>query len=615
MNSRRIFLFSLSLAFLWSSVSVAPFTGAAENRPPALAIKNVRIFDGEKVIPSGTVVIEGGKITACGPQAAIPQNAEVIDGRGKTLLPGLVDAHVHIISPDNLKQALIFGVTTVIDMFTEVKNMQSLKKLQAEGKSQDMAYFISPGTLATAPGGHGTEYGFSIPTITRPQEAQDFVKARIAEGSDFIKIIQDDGSAYGLSLKALGNEEVAALVQAAHDQGKMAVIHAATLKNCLDALNSGADGLAHLYFDNAFDPDFGRLAARKKAFVIPTLSVVRTACGISDAEGLVRDADLSPYLKPEDIRLLKAGFPFKTSEAGYKTAEKALAQLREAGVPILAGTDAPNPSTVFGASLHRELALLTQAGLTPIEALAAATSVPAGRFHLSGRGRIREGLIADLLLVNGDPSVDITATRKIEAVWKSGTRVDRNAYRASVGAAGEKVERLKNAPAPENSESGWISDFEGDKITSKFGAGWTLSTDSFMGGKSQAKYLLVKGGAEGSRGALQITGEIVPGASFRWAGEMFSPGKMVMGPVNLSSKKAIGFWAKGDPRTYVVYIFAQSLGFTPASKTFTAGPEWKEYAFSFADFNLEGFDIMAIFIGAYDEAGKFTLTIDNVRLK
>ncbi|MEW6737805.1 MAG: amidohydrolase family protein [Acidobacteriota bacterium] len=95
-------------------------------------------------------------------------------------------------------------------------------------------------------------------------------------------------------------------------------------------------------------------------------------------------------------------------------------QLRDAHVLILAGTDAPNPGTAHGLSLHRELELLVQSGLTPLEALASATSAPAQAFCFHDRGHIAEGVRADLVLVNGDPSVNINATRDIVGVWKLG---------------------------------------------------------------------------------------------------------------------------------------------------------------------------------------------------
>jgi imidazolonepropionase-like amidohydrolase len=102
-----------------------------------------------------------------------------------------------------------------------------------------------------------------------------------------------------------------------------------------------------------------------------------------------------------------------------------LRALRDARVPILAGTDAPNPGLAHGASLHQEMELLVEGGLSPIEALAAATSVPARCFGLHDRGRIAPGLRADLLLVRGDPTLDITTTRDIVSVWKGGVQLER----------------------------------------------------------------------------------------------------------------------------------------------------------------------------------------------
>ena len=605
----------LNLAFALLCIAALFVSLEAQRSSNVTAIKNVRIFDGEKIIPTGTVLVKDGKIAGCGANVVIPAGAEVIEAAGKTLLPGLIDAHVHTWSLDQLRQALVFGVTTVVDMFMDAKMMKDIKTRQAEGKARDTATLISAGTLATAPGGHGTQFGLAITTLTSPAQAAGFVDARVADGSDFIKIIQDDWTIYGLLRPTLANEIVAALIDAAHKKGKMAVIHAASLRNCEDALNAGVDGLAHLFFDNAFEPGFGKLAATKKAFVIPTFSVLRTLAGLYDAESLAQDVNFAPYLKPDDAQNLRGSYSFKTGEANYAAAENALRQLRDAGVTIIAGTDAPNPGALFGVSLHRELVLMTKAGLTPIEALAAATSAAADKFKIQGRGHIREGFAADLLLVNGDPSVDITATRKIEAIWKEGNLVNRESWRADVAAARTKMEQMKLTPPPENSESGWISDFEAERIAANFGAGWMGSTDAFAGGKSKAEFQRVSGGVEGSKGAMQIMGEIVPGAAITWAGVLFSPGKTTMAPANLSFKKAVSFWAKGEGKTFAVMIFSQGMGFVPASKTFAVGPEWKEYSFSFEEFGVLGFDIMGIFIGASNNPGTFTLTIDNVRLK
>jgi len=121
---------------------------------------------------------------------------------------------------------------------------------------------------------------------------------------------------------------------------------------------------------------------------------------------------------------LKETLPFKCA-GDLANAFKAVNALHAAGVPILAGTDAPAPGSWNGASLHGELELLVRAGLAPAEALAAATSVPARIFHLEDRGRVAAGYRADLVLVRGDPTLDVTATRDIVAVWKAGVALRR----------------------------------------------------------------------------------------------------------------------------------------------------------------------------------------------
>ncbi len=606
----RLFIF---VGFL--IVCVLSSGKASQDVSAATVIKNVRIFDGERIIQNSAVVIEKGRIIAVGQKAKIPEGAKIFDGKGQTLLPGLIDAHVHVWDPQNLKQSLVFGVTAVVDMFMNVETMKAIKEMQSSGQANDRAYLISPGTLVTVPGGHGTQYGAPIPTITNPEKAQEFVDARIAEGSDFIKIIYDDGSAYSMSRPTLDKVTLRAVIEAAHKRGKLVVVHAATLQNCMDVFEAGGDGLAHLFFNDAYSPEFGRLAARKKVFVIPTLSVLESMSGTSDISSLTEDPFLSAYLNPMDIQMITQSFPFQTSRAAYEAAEKALIQLKAEAVPILAGTDAPNPGTTYGASLHCELDLLVKAGLSPLDALKAATSVPAEKFNLSDRGRIKPGYIADLVLVNGDPSQDIRATRNIASVWRNGEKVNRETYLDEIEKAKEARERQKKAPPPEHSESGWISDFEGDNIASNFGAGWSVSTDTMMGGKSTSQYQLVKEGAQGSQGALLITGNLVQGSQYQWAGALFSPGEGMMMPANLAFKKSISLWAKGDGKTYVVMVFAQSLGFTPVFETFVAGSDWKEYTFPFEKFGVDGSDIMGIFIGASTDLGGFSLFIDNVRLK
>ncbi len=598
----------------FTSLCVA-FSASAQQTP--ILFHNVRVFDGTDVMPSTDVLIANGRIREMGENLNAPF-AQVVDGTDKTLLPGLIDSHTHVWGGEALVQGLIFGVTTELDMFMPVAAAQELKRLEAQGKAQNMADLRSAGTLATAPGGHGTEYGVKIPTISNPSQAQAWVDARIAEGSDYIKIVYDDARVYGgRTVPTLSKETMAAIVMAAHKRGKIAVVHIGSLQGARDAIDAGADGLAHLFIGPSSDPDFGQFVAAHHAFVIPTLTVLHSICGPeSPGVRLISDPHLEPYLTPQDITALKTSFPQAKRGLSCNGAEQAVKQLKAAGVPILAGTDVPNPGTVQGASLHEELQLLVEAGLTPDEALTAATAAPAKAFDLTDRGRIARGLRADLLLVNGDPTQDILATRDIVAVYKQGIQDDRTSYEAKVTKAKEQEKQLASMSAPTGSESGLVSDFEQATPVAKFGSGWTISTDTIAGGKSKAEMKIVPGGASGSAHALEVSGTIAAGLPYAWAGVMFSPGATPMAPANLSSKKTISFWAKGDGKTYRVMLFAQSHGFMPAIQNFAASPQWKQYSFALTAFSgMDGHDLMGVVFAGGPEPGPFRFEIDDVRFE
>lgn len=578
----------------------------------SFVIRNARVFTGSRIIPNADVWVENGMIKAVGEKLKVQASVPVIDGSGKTLLPGLIDAHVHAYG-NALKEALVFGVTTELDMFTDYHFAAHIRKDQADGKDLDMADLRSAGTLVTAPHGHGTEYGMAIPTISSPQEAQAFVDARIAEGSDYIKIIYDDGKAYGMNIPTISKETMAAVVTAAHKRGKLAVAHIGSLQGAKDAIAAGVDGLAHLFVDLPPDREFLTLAAQHHVFVVPTLSVLASISGVASGKPLAHDPHLEPYLSSMSISNLEHTFPGKSGS--LKNPEEAVRQLEAQHTPILAGTDSPNPGTAHGVSMHGELQLLVESGLTPVQALTSATSVPAAVFHLDDRGQIAPGKRADLLLVDGDPSAQISDINNIVAVWKLGMKDDREAYRAEVEKEKQADQARKQAPPPPGSESGLISDFEDGTTASKFGVGWQVSTDQMMGGKSTAQISVVDGGAEGSKKALQISGEIIPGGSVLWAGAMFFPGSAPMAPVNLSGKKAITFWTKGDGKQYNLMLFAKSKGYIPATRSFTAGTEWKKITLSFSAFDTDGSDLEALLFSGSSPNEHFNLLIDNVRFE
>jgi imidazolonepropionase-like amidohydrolase len=374
------------------------------------------------------VWIENGLVARVSDEIESTVSVDIIDGHGRTLLPGLIDAHVHVpaVPDEALRQFADLGVTTVLDMFGGGRKLSSKQRIVAE-HLPGLADLRVAGFGAT---GRGSMLGKialqPIPSIDRPEQAQAWVDARIAEGSDYIKIIDDEAEG-----GRLDHETIEAIVQAAHRRGKLAVAHVLTEQKAREAITAGGDGLAHLFIGDAASGDFGQFAASHHVFVVPTLTILRTLCGESDGRALLEDQRLAPFI-PSDQQPALRRAPSPDRQYLCKGSNDALHQLLAAHVPILAGTDTMAPGQVgafavtgYGATLHAELKLLVDQGMTAVEALTAATAAPARAFGLTDRGQIRPGMRADLLLVDGNPTEDILATRNIVNVWTRGVSVDR----------------------------------------------------------------------------------------------------------------------------------------------------------------------------------------------
>lgn len=215
-------------------------------------ITNTTVFDGTRFLPDRSVLFDEVSIIAVGPDLAAPPGATVIEGQGQTLLPGLIDAHVHtpsrpVFAERSLHCALVFGVTTVIDLGADPAVIAAMKAKAAA--THDLADLRSAGVLATAPGGHPLELGGSLPTLQRPEEAPGFVAARIAEGSDVLKIVLEAGATYGIASPYLDYPVVDALTSAAHEAGFLVVAHAPEQRFARWAIQAGVDVLAHAVVD------------------------------------------------------------------------------------------------------------------------------------------------------------------------------------------------------------------------------------------------------------------------------------------------------------------------------------------------------------------------------
>ena len=190
-------------------------------------IRDVRLFDGERFHARMSVQVRDGQVQAVAERLDVPAGMAVVEGAGRTLLPGLIDAHVHTWG-DARRDALRFGVTTMLDMFSDPAALPAARAERVSLAPTDRADLWSAGTLATAPGGHGTQYGMAIPTLAAPGDAEAWVQARQAEGSDYIKIVREDLHVYrdGAALPTLDEATAAALIQAARQRGLRAVVHA-----------------------------------------------------------------------------------------------------------------------------------------------------------------------------------------------------------------------------------------------------------------------------------------------------------------------------------------------------------------------------------------------------
>jgi Complex I intermediate-associated protein 30 (CIA30) len=211
---------------------------------------------------------------------------------------------------------------------------------------------------------------------------------------------------------------------------------------------------------------------------------------------------------------------------------------------------------------------------------------------------------------------DIRATRAIAGIWKRGIAVNRAPDRDAVIAEARAAAAPAAAGAPSAALiAGDVSDFESGKPDAKIGFGWVVSTDAFAGGKSVAAMNVIDGGANNSTKSLSITGTLDAGLSYGWSGAMLLTGKTPMQPADLSSKKELRFFAKGDGQTYTVMLFSRQRGPQPLTRTFVSTADWSEVVMPFADFGVNASDVQGLAWTLTGRPGTFALQVDDVRLR
>lgn len=354
------------------------------------AIKNVRVFDGVKLTAPQTVIIDGENISND------TSNIETtIDGNGGVLIPGLIDSHVHISSIAGLEILASYGVTTAINM--ACRNYTQCAPLR---NVEGVASFISAGIPATGPGSqHSKTFNLTAPYLIYPnQNATEIVSYTFGNNSDFYKITAEVNG----PSQSMQN----ALVDAVHNLGKLSMTHASDLNAWTQAAISGTNGIQHIPTNGRINAS-NILTVRKSSttWSTPTMNIARYA--FSNVELLTFTGH-------------KVGGP-----DSYQKVYDNVKAIHAAGIPILAGTDSvgtvsANISIPWGLSLHFELENLVEAGLTTLEALRAATILPAQHHQLTDRGQIAPGMRADLVLLNSNPLANISNTRDIARVWVGG---------------------------------------------------------------------------------------------------------------------------------------------------------------------------------------------------
>ncbi|MHB8928212.1 MAG: metal-dependent hydrolase family protein [Bacillota bacterium] len=405
-------------------------------------IRNVTLIDGTDVAPvkGATVVIEDEKITAAGPsgQVKAPTGAgvEAVDGGGLTLLPGLIDAHIHITgtgdpnilktirktvpyvtleSAVNARKTLEAGFTTIRDAGGEWLVDISLRDAIRDGLVPGPRMLVS-GMGLSITGGHGDHFfppevefkGRYV--VDSPDEARKAAREQLRSGADLIKLMATGGVMSEKDLptaRGMTIAEMEAAIEEAHNAGKKTLAHAQGANGIRNAILAGIDSIEHGFY--LTDEIIG-LMLERGVFLVPTLVAVHQIIVNGEKAGI-----------PEyGVRKAK-----EHAEAHRKSFQKAL----KAGVKIAMGTDAATPFNFHGHNAL-ELQLMVEAGMTPSQALQAATRMGAELLGLSDKvGTVEPGKLADLVLVDGDPLADIKLLQdkeRIKLVVKGGqTAVDR----------------------------------------------------------------------------------------------------------------------------------------------------------------------------------------------
>lgn len=367
-----------------------------------VALIHGKLIDGTgaDAVPDGAVVIQGNRIVASGESArvVIPPDAQTINVQGRTIMPGFINAHVHAAyDEDTLRAWAQGGVTTVRDLGTSSPYTSDVFDTRdALRDIPECARLVSAGSFVNVEGGYPIAYwgGHAI-TVTSPEEARRAVNRLVDDGADVIKTAFESGYSFGQSgWPLLSPEEATALVETAHERGRPVTAHVTTVRDLERALDAGVDEIAHMVVDRLPEELAARMVEAGTRWV-PTLELW---------QGVSRNYAVSH---------------------GSRSIEN-LALFVQAGGEVALGTDyagAPDIDFDLGMPIH-EVEWMQEAGMTPLQIIVAATRNGARSCNVEGElGTLETGKLADVLVVDGDPLLDVRALTNTRLVLREGMSI------------------------------------------------------------------------------------------------------------------------------------------------------------------------------------------------